>query len=303
MKSKKHHDEDLFYKFIFRKLKIRMHHYLGYGGKKMDFQNPEQVPLSKDDKFMDVAYIIDDKTFYNVENQSTPTYEEKLQDIYKYHIYGEVESGMPLKSVVFSTANPNHGIEKLKIDYGMKISPDYIYLKNKNISKILSNLEYKVENNLRLSDSEAIDLLLLPDMNWDIELNTEELFEIICSLLRDAYLSDEEFKRNLIKCEQKMLKRFFTKEKAEEFEKMIHFKAEDYGLEPNVTGFEEELEIEYNFGYKNGKLDGEKEGKKEGKKEIAKKLLKKGMGETEIKNITELTQEDIEKLKKEMEND
>ena len=54
MKSKKHHDEDLFYKFIFRKLKIRMHHYLGYGGKKMDFQNPEQVPLSKDDKFMDV---------------------------------------------------------------------------------------------------------------------------------------------------------------------------------------------------------------------------------------------------------
>lgn len=55
--------------------------------------------------------------------------------------------------------------------------------------------------------------------------------------------------------------------------------------------------IKFEKGIKQGKEEGKIEGKIEKQKEIAKKLLKKGMKVQEITEITELSKEEIEKIK------
>ena len=93
-----------------------------------------------------------------------------------------------------------------------------------------------------------------------------------------------------------MLQRFVEKDKREEIEKMYKFRAQDYGIEPNVTGIEEEIEISYQDGHKQG-LD---EGIDQNKTEVAKRLIKSKCDNKFIKKITDLEISDIEKLKKEI---
>ena len=73
---------------------------------------------------------------------------------------------------------------------------------------------------------------------------------------------------------------------------MLNLKATDYGLEPGTIGFEEAIELSY--------LDGEKEGKIEEKIKIAKKLIQNQFDDETIHKITEIPQEKIEKIKKEI---
>ena len=63
------------------------------------------------------------------------------------------------------------------------------------------------------------------------------------------------------------------KEERKEMENMLNLKAEDYGLEPNVTGFEEAV----NLSYLDGKREGISEGKKEGIEDTAKNLIELGI--------------------------
>lgn len=66
---------------------------------------------------------------------------------------------------------------------------------------------------------------------------------------------------------------------------MLNLKAEDYGLEPNVTGFEESVNLAY--------LDG----KREGKVEVARNILKEGVDEETVSRATGLDIESVRKLK------
>ena len=73
---------------------------------------------------------------------------------------------------------------------------------------------------------------------------------------------------------------------------MLKFKAEDFGLEPNVTGFEESI----NLAYLDGKCEGYAEGYDKGKSEvynqsredIAHNLLDLGVDEEIISKSTGL---------------
>ena len=62
-------------------------------------------------------------------------------------------------------------------------------------------------------------------------------------------------------------------------------------------GHEDGYREGHKIGHKDGRIDGRKEGRKESQKEIARKLLSKGIKIEEIQEITELTKEEIEKLK------
>jgi len=68
---------------------------------------------------------------------------------------------------------------------------------------------------------------------------------------------------------------------------MINFKAEKYGIEPNVTGIEEEINLAY--------LDGERENRYEN----AKNLINLGVDDEIIAEGTGLELEEVKKLKKE----
>ena len=94
-----------------------------------------------------------------------------------------------------------------------------------------------------------------------------------------------------------MLKRFFNNDEYGRFEKMLNIKAEDYGFEPNVTGFEEAVALSYIDGKEKGREEGRDEGREEGRVEsnyeIACKLLEMGLDEDLIFKATGLTIDDI----------
>ena len=67
---------------------------------------------------------------------------------------------------------------------------------------------------------------------------------------------------------------------------MLNLKAKDYGLEPNVTGFEEAVNLAY--------LDG----KREAIEDIAKNLIELGIDDETISKATKLNLKTIRKLRK-----
>ena len=71
---------------------------------------------------------------------------------------------------------------------------------------------------------------------------------------------------------------------------MLNLKAEDYGFEPNVTGFEEAVNLAY--------LDGKREGKREAIEDIAKNLIELEVSDEFIAKATKLDLETIQKLRK-----
>ena len=92
---------------------------------------------------------------------------------------------------------------------------------------------------------------------------------------------------------------------------MLNLKAEDYGLKPHTTGFEESIALAYldgiddgtEKGIEKGIEKGMKKGMEEGiekeKEKTAKKLLELGIDEETIQKATELNHDQIQKLKKE----
>ena len=71
---------------------------------------------------------------------------------------------------------------------------------------------------------------------------------------------------------------------------MLNLKAEDYGFEPNVTGFEEAVNLAY--------LDGKREGKREAIEDIAKNLIELEVSDELIAKATKLDLKTIKKLRK-----
>ena len=77
---------------------------------------------------------------------------------------------------------------------------------------------------------------------------------------------------------------------------MLKFRAEDFGLEPNVTGFEESINLAYLDGKREGYAEGYAEGYDKGKSEvynqsredIAHNLLDLGVDEEIISKATGL---------------
>jgi predicted transposase/invertase (TIGR01784 family) len=158
-------------------------------------------------------------------------------------------------------------------------------------------------------DNEAIDLIVLPDMKHNYD--NRELLKTSSRLLVDAVIHDPQFHVDLIDCQKKMLKRFLSKKEYEEMKHMLNLKAEDYGLKPHTTGFEESIALAYldgiddgtEKGIKKGIEKGMKKGMEEGiekeKEKTAKKLLELGIDEETIQKATELNHDQIQKLKKE----
>ena len=80
---------------------------------------------------------------------------------------------------------------------------------------------------------------------------------------------------------------------------MLNLKAIDYGLEPNVTGFEEAVNLSYLEGKREGKNKKKKDGKKEGIEDTAKNLIELGFEDEIISKATKLDLKTIKKLRNE----
>lgn len=287
--------QDECYKYMIKKLKVRFVRRLGYDCEEVIFINTELIPSGNNHKFMDVACYVDGECIRNFELQSYPVYEPKMEDMYKYRVFAQADNYRPFKTTVFATYNPNQGISELELDGDVTFHPDFFYTKKFNSREIIKGTRDKIINNIPLTDDEAIDILLIPDMNHNHDMM--ELLQITSELLCNATIPDKEFHLDLITCQKKVLQRFFKKDERKEMEKMLNLKAKDYGIEPNVTGFEEEMNLAYLDGKREGYDDGKKAGFDDAQLDTARNLLDLGVEEEIIVKATGLSFESLQKLK------
>ena len=94
--------QDETYKYIIKTLNVRFFQRLGYDAEEIVFLNVEQIPVGPDQKFMDICSMVNGKYKANIDLQSTPVYDYKMLDIYKYRIYSRAEEFMSFKTTVFA---------------------------------------------------------------------------------------------------------------------------------------------------------------------------------------------------------
>ena len=175
---------DRSYKFNYKILGIKFHRYLYHEGDSIEFIETE-VPWTGQRR--DIVVKVDGETIQLTEFLSKGLYADKLHSLCDYHEqtrYDPQYEGYRVQSGVVSIANPEHGINEMKIDKNITFGVETIFIQQKDGRKVLNNLVYKAITYEKLSDTEAIDLIILPDM--DIDIPIKQLMKIICFLIANS---------------------------------------------------------------------------------------------------------------------
>ena len=294
MSKKIHQATDKSYKFTYRRLNIKFHRYFYKKGNKIVFIDTE-IPETGQKR--DATVIVDDKYIQHSEFMSKPLSEDKIIILHDYHhdlVYDRNNKGLPVVTTVISIANPNHGKRIARIDTNRLFEPCIIFTKNMDGQKILNNLIHKIDCNEELSDDDAIDLLVLPDM--DIEMDIRELMKLICKLINKANIPDATFKDDIILCEI----RFFV---GKELNEMIDL-LKTATMDPKVAEIIEEsgpgFEIYYLDGKAEGYTNGYANGVEDSQLEIISNALSNGFDDETISDLTGLSIEKIKEIQRKL---
>ena len=250
MSVNRHQPTDKSYKFMYKRLGIDLHQYFFKEGEEISFMDTEIATTAQR---RDITCKIDGICIWDVEFQSSPLSEDKLVDIYSYCKSLRCDpnnDGLGVRCGVINTSNPNWGRDNVEIGRNLNFHPDIIYTKKINGWEVLNKLIYKVITQEELSKREAIDLLILPDM--DIDLPQKALMKVICFLIGHVNIFDVNFKNKIVFCEKEVLKRFFDEDEMSEMVKMLRDDMEN----PKVA----EIVSKYGRGYEEYYYDGIAEG-------------------------------------------
>lgn len=281
---------DRSYKFIYKMLDVRFHRYLYHEGDSIEFIETE---IADTGQRKDIVVKVNNETIQLTEFMAKGVYDEKLHSLCDYHEYTRYDpqyKGFDVKSSVVSIANPNHSKDEIRIDENITFGIESIFISNKDGRKVLNNLIDKIITNEELSDSEAIDLLILPDM--DIDIPIRPLMKLICFLIGNANITDSDFKNKIILCEIKVLSRFFKQKELKEMVTMLKTLTKNAEVERIIK--------KYGQGFDSIYFDGKADGIYDTKIEVARNLLNEGLSIDVIARNTGLSIDKIKKLKREL---
>ena len=206
MPSNNPQSADRSYKFNYKTLGIKFHRYFYDEGENIETEIPDTGQRK------DIVVKVDG-TIQITEFMSKALYDDKLHDLFDYHEsarYDPQYEGLEVQSKVISISNPRHGKNMVKIDKNITFHVDIIFTKQKDGRKVLNTIVYKTITQEELSDMEAIDLLILPDM--DIDMPIKSLMTMICYLIGNANIPESDFKKKIILCEIRVLARFLKED-------------------------------------------------------------------------------------------
>jgi hypothetical protein len=277
---------DRSYKFIYKILGIKFHRYVYGEGENIEFIETE---ISNTGHRKDMAVIVDGKTIQITEFMATPLNDKKLTDFYDYNDSSRTDpayNDFDVKTGVLTIADPNHGKTITEIDENITFHVDPMYTKGMDGWKVLSTLLNRTILQEELSDTEAIDLLILPDM--DIKLPINLLMSLIIILIGKANISDKEFKNNIVLCEIRVLARFYNGDELSEMIEMLKTQTNN----PEVSRIIEKYGQGFDVIYFDGKEDG--------KRDAAEKFLARGFDEEVISECTGISIDELKKLKRKL---
>lgn len=170
-------------------------------------------------------------------------------------------------------------VAKANKEYELNNTVKYYYIELEKFRNQKPNMEEKINQWLAFIDMERGDLLeMAKEKNKEIKEATDA-YEVLTG--------DDEIKR---------IAEIRLMSELEEQSALATARAK--GTEEGLKqGKEEGLKQGKEEGMKQGKQEGMKQGKQEKQKEIAKKMLDKGISIEEIIELTQLSKEEIEKLK------
>ena len=122
----------------------------------------------------------------------------------------------------------------------------------------------------------------------DIEMPIKALMRIICFLIANANIPDEDFKKDIVICEISVLKRFFANEELSDMVRMLIPETEN----PKIAEIISEHGPGFDVYYFDGKADGILE--------VAQNAIREGIDVEVISRLTGLTVDQIEKLKRKL---
>ena len=279
------HSVDRSYKYLYKTLKIKFHRYLFHEGENIEFLETE---IAETGQLKDLVVKVDDHLIRIIELMAKPLYDPKLIDIFDYVIYTLYDpqyEDCKVTATGISIANPHHGKNAVTISDNIDFHLEIIFIKEKDGQKVLSTIIQKVLLNEELSDDDAIELLLLPDM--DIEVPIKTLMKTICYLIGLANIPDDDFKRRIIACERIILARFF---KGDEFTEMVNLLKTETKYENIDSEFGEVFEARY--------YDGITDGMAKGILQVAENLLKNGFDDKIVSINTGIPLVEVKNIKR-----
>ena len=285
---------DRSYKFNYKMLGIKFHRYLYGEGETIEFIETE-IPDTGQRK--DIVVKVDGKTIQITEFMSKALYDDKLFDIFDYHMSARNDpqnASLEVQTGVVSIANPRHGKNEVEIDKNITFHVDTIFTKQRDGRKVLNTIVYKTITQEELTDMEAIDLLILPDM--DIDMPIKSLMTMICCLIGNANIPDSDFKKKIILCEIMVLARFFKDDELSGMIEMLKTQTKNSEVQRIIDKYGEGFDVIY-F---DGKADGKADGIIETKFEVARNLLKDGFDEEVISRNTGLSLDQIKNIKRKL---
>lgn len=267
-------------------LGIRFHRYLYKEGENIEFIETE-IPDTGQGK--DIAVKVDGRVIMITEFMAKALYNGKLMDLFDYHQSARIDpqyKNFEVRTNVVSIANPHHGKNKVEIDKNITFHVDTIFTKQKDGWKVLNSLIYKTITQEELSDEDAIDLLLLPDM--DIEMPIKALMKMIIVIMGKVNIADVNFKEKLVLCEIQVLARFFKNDELSEMIEMLTTETKQSEVERIIEKYGQGFDVIY-F-----------DGKADGKLEVVINLIKNGFDEEVISINTGLSIDQIRNIKRKL---
>ncbi|WP_298521703.1 hypothetical protein [uncultured Methanobrevibacter sp.] len=199
------------------------------------------------------------------------------------------KSNKKVKLVVISTAEESKKIIHI-LEGSVKFTFDIYSLMEEDGDNVINNIETKLENNKDFTDEELIDLSLVPLMGSENtqEQQIEKSVELILSI---------DLEKNKVKNLVKSIAYLLTDKFLEDGDKKTAICDALGGKMSAIYDYGQRREEE---GIEIGKEEGIEIGKKEGNKKMAKYMIKNGETNEEIQKETELSLEEIEKIRKEI---
>ena len=199
------------------------------------------------------------------------------------------KSNKKIKLVVISTAEESKKIIHI-LEGSVKFTFDIYSRMEEDGDNVINNIETKLENNKDFTDEELIDLSLVPLMGSENtqEQQIEKSVELILSI---------DLEKNKVKNLVKSIAYLLTDKFLEDGDKKTAICDALGGKMSAIYDYGQRREEE---GIEIGKEEGIEIGKKEGNKKMAKYMIKNGETNEEIQKETELSLEEIEKIRKEI---
>ena len=177
-----------------------------------------------------------EKILINVEFQSTRVTKDKIQTMFDYKDYSKIYYGLPVLTVVVITNEYEYSEKEYYKVVSDIFKPVYIHMNDEKVNENLKNIEKNID---RLSDDEALDMVLLP--MFASEKQACKVTEKIVNLFRKNKSLKGTFRNDIAFALSIMVRKYFDlTEKGKELLNMMN---------PEVTDSRMKDVIEYEVNY------------------------------------------------------